>query len=470
MSSKSLRRNLLIWLLVPLIILFVARSAYTHMVTSPNIATRVYDRSLNDLAKTLAQQITFDNHGTPSLKLPDAALLILLSDDTDKVFFSVRNNKGQILAGNEKLPHITLDSHHRNQPVFFNSNIEGEEIRGISFNLYSSLQEKENFVVIDVAETLNKRVRLQQEILSSTIFPQVVLILLATIAVLIGIKKGLSPLRVLQSDLSQRSHLDLSPVNASLAPKEVSPIIHAINDLMGRLSLALGVQSRFAADAAHQLRTPLAGLKAQLELVSRQSTMEDMKKELKPLTISSDRMSRLVNQLLALACNDQESAHIKHFKPIDLNTLVADTTREWVPEALNKKIDLGFTGEQSPATIFGDAERLHELIANLLDNAIRYTPEGGIVTAKVISHPPTLIVEDNGDGVPSEERQKVFERFYRVLGSRADGSGLGLSIVQEICLIHNANIQLDAPPHGKGTVVKIVFPMVDDHSAIPPSF
>lgn len=468
-APKSLRRNLLIWLLLPLITLFAARSFYTHFVTSVNIATRVYDRALYDSAKSLAQQVSFESNGSPSLKLSNMASQILLSDDNDKIFFTVRDKSGQILAGNKKLP--PPDNNHLNQkqPTFFNGSIEGEKIRAVTLKLVPSTKQQDHFVIIEVAETLNKRKLLEQEVFDSTIFPQAMLIVLATITVWIGVGKGLAPLRVLQRDLAQRSHRDLSPVNANLALQEVRPIIHTINDLMGQLSHALGVQSRFAADAAHQLRTPLAGLKAQLELVSRQASMEDMKTELKPLTIASDRMCRLVNQLLAVACNDHESGHIKHFKSIDLNTLVANTTREWVPEALHKKIDLGFTGDQSPTTIFGDAGSLRELVANLLDNAIRYTQECGYVTARVVTHPPTLIIEDNGEGIPPEERQRVFERFYRVLGNRADGSGLGLSIVQEIALAHNAKIQLGENTEGKGTVVTIVFPTPSNSPSLPVS-
>ena len=458
MPTQSLKKNLLLWLLIPLISLFVARSAYTDYVTSPNIASRVYDRSLNSTARSIAQQILFDANGTPSINLSNRALETLLSDDMDKMFFSVKTSNGNLVAGNAKLAASTHRQSSHNDFIFFNSTLNDEDIRVVEYKYHPANEYKNAYILIKVAETLNKRKQLKEEIFNSTIIPQIMLISLATIAVLIGIIKGLTPLCILHGELSSRSDKDMRPVDTTLAPIELHPVIHAINDLMGRLALALSVQSRFAADAAHQLRTPLAGLKAQVDLVLRQPTLEDMKKELNPLTISADRLSRLINQLLALSCNDHDVGRLHNAGIIDLNTLTADTTREWVPEALKKGIDLGFSGDTLPATIFGNVNRLQEMISNLLDNAIRYTQNHGVVTAKVIAVPPTLIIEDNGDGIPVAEQQRVFERFYRILGSRSDGSGLGLSIVQEIAISHQARIQLYHNSSGKGTVVKIEFP------------
>lgn len=457
-ASPSLRRKLLVWLLVPLISVFLMRAAYTYFFTAVGIATQVYDRTLIDMAKSLAQQVTYDRSGNAVLNLSRAAAQILVSDDYDKVFFSVRDDTGLILASNDATissPSFLRASDHK---AFFNSMIKGDKVRAATFVLHPSLKYKDRFVIVEVAETLNKRKLLAKEIVSNSLLPQALIILLAPLIVWIGIGKGLAPLRVLQRDVSRRSHLDLSPVDEGLAPKEVRPIIHAINDLMERLSHVLEAQNRFAADAAHQLRTPLAGLKAQVELVARQTTLDDMRAATQPLSVSIDRMSRLVNQLLALARSDHESGHASPFESIDLNTLVSETTREWVPEALKKDIDLGFVDSSLPATIHGNPQRLRELISNLLDNAIRYTPKDGRVTTRVISNPPSLTVEDNGDGIPPQERERVFERFYRVLGSRAEGSGLGLAIVHEIALAHGATVRLDSNVRGKGTVVTVEFP------------
>lgn len=458
-ASPSLRRKLLVWLLVPLISVFLIRAAHTYFVTSVSIATQVYDRMLTDIAKSLAQQVTYNQRGGAVLNLSSAAAQILMSDDYDQVFFSVRDDTGLILASNAA-PIFSLPSHRiSDHPLFFNSVTQGKAVRVITFTLHPSPKHKDRFVIVEVAETLNKRQRLAKEIVSNSLLPQALIILLAPLIVWIGIGKGLAPLRVLQRDVARRSHLNLSPVEEGLAPKEVRPIIHAINDLMERLGHVLEAQNRFAADAAHQLRTPLAGLKAQVELVARQATLDDMRAATQPLSVSIDRMSRLVNQLLALARSDHESGHASPLEPIDLNILVSDTTREWVPEALQKDIDLGFVDSTLPATIHGNPQRLRELISNLLDNAIRYTPKGGRITTRVLSNPPSLLVEDNGDGIPPQERERVFERFYRVLGSRAEGSGLGLAIVHEIAQAHGATVRLGSNVRNKGTVVTIEFPL-----------
>lgn len=459
---NRLRSNLLVWLLVPLIALFAARSAYTYFVSAPDLSTRVYDRALEDLAKSLTHQVAFDQDGTPSLNLPDMASQILISDDNDKIYFSVRDHAGRVLAGNGQLLPPDNDTPIHGRSMFFDGSVNGERVRAVTLTLVPSDYRPDRFVAVSFAETLNKRKLLAKEIFNSSLLPQAMLILLAPFVVWIGISKGLLLLNILQRDLAQRSHRDLSPVDSNLAPEEIRPVIDTINDLMARLKQVLDGQSRFAADAAHQLRTPLAGLKAQLELVSRQASLEDVRAELKPLTTGCDRMCRLVNQMLALARNDHESGPAKAFESVNLNALVAEVTKEWVSEAYRKKIDLGFAGEPSSSTVFGDPQRLRELVANLIDNAIRYTPQGGKVTARVAANPPTLIVEDNGDGIPPEERQRVFERFYRVLGSRADGSGLGLAIVQEIALAHKASVQLDANANGKGAAAKVVFPVCRD--------
>lgn len=455
---NRLRWKLLVWLLVPLISLFAARSAYTYFVSAPELSTRVYDRALEGLARSLTNHVAYDRDGIPSLSLPDMASQILLSDDNDEIFFSVRDSAGRILAGNgQLLPPGNYSNIHRHA-VFFDGSVNGKSVRGVTLSLVPSAAWPGRFVTISFAETLNKRKLLINEIFNSSLLPQAMLILLAPFVVWIGISKGLLPLSVLQRDLAQRSHLDLRPVDASLAPDEIRPVIDTVNDLMMRLKQVLDGQSRFAADAAHQLRTPLAGLKAQLELVARQISLEDVRAELRPLTTGCDRMCRLVNQLLVLARNDPDSGSAKEFESVDLNTLLAEVTKEWVSEAYRKKIDLGFAGESSSPTVMGDPQRIRELVSNLIDNAIRYTPEGGRVTVRVTANPPTLIVEDDGDGIPPEERQRVFERFYRVLGSRADGSGLGLAIVREIALAHQAIVQLDANANGKGTVAQVIFP------------
>jgi two-component system sensor histidine kinase TctE len=233
-----------------------------------------------------------------------------------------------------------------------------------------------------------------------------------------------------------------------------------MNDLLTRLSMVLESRQRFVADAAHQLRTPVAGIKTQTELALRQAPSADAQATLKQLYSATEQAARLVNQLLALARAEPGTGRGQHAETLDLVALARDTATEWVPRALEKNIDLGFDSPLAAARIEGDAFLLRELLNNLLDNAVRYTPAGGDVTVRVMPHREgfALNVEDNGPGIPEEDRERVFERFYRVLGTGVEGCGLGLAIVREIALSHRGEARLSSGAGGAGTLVSITFP------------
>jgi two-component system sensor histidine kinase TctE len=221
----------------------------------------------------------------------------------------------------------------------------------------------------------------------------------------------------------------------------------------------LDFQARFIADTAHQLRTPVAGLKAHIEVALRENSLAQTRAALAHLYTSAERLSRLVAQLLSLARNEPHSARTENFAPLDFNKLAFDTTTEWVAHAYKKSIDLGFEGAGREVIVRGDATRLTELINNLVDNAIRYTPAGGRVTVHVRAEPrPQLVVSDDGPRIPVEERQRVFERFHRLLGSAAEGSGLGLAIVRDIASLHEAHIDLVDDQDGVGNTFIVSFP------------
>jgi len=279
-------------------------------------------------------------------------------------------------------------------------------------------------VSIQVASTKDGSAALAREIVVDIIVPQLVLILIAGVLVWVGVARGLLPLRNLQQAVAARSHRDLSPVMASDIPGEVHPLLASINDLLGRLDEVLSVQNRFIADAAHQLRTPVAGLKAHIEVALREEDPARTRQALAHLYVGVERMSRLVAQLLSLARNEPTTVKKLELHPLDLAKVAFDVTMEWVPHAYRQRIDLGFEGADEHVTIAGDTARLTELLNNLLDNAIRYSSEGGRVTVRVAAGPqPRVSVSDDGPTIPVAERERVFERFHRLLGTRADGSG-----------------------------------------------
>ena len=447
--SATLRSKLLRWLLIPLSLLFVVDAIGSYFIAQ-RLSDRVYDGELLEIARELNLHVKTAGE-TPVFDLEKDAERTLLLDQYDSVYYAVRAG-GRLVAGDADLqpagaggPSTVHDGQLHGQPVRI-AQLRGADHRGAPFT-------------VQVAETRVKRHMLANEILIGVILPQLVLIAIAGVVLWAGVAHGLAPLRHLQEAVAARSHLDLSPVEVAQVPGEVHPLLSAVNDLMARLDTILSYQSRFIADAAHQLRTPVAGLKAHIEVALREDDPAQAKQSLAHLYTGVERMSRLVAQLLSLARNEPATVKKVEFAPLDLSRLAFDVTMEWVPAAYRKNIDLGFEAAPSPATIHGDAMRLTELINNLLDNAIRYSHDGGRETVRVAAQPrPRVSVSDDGPVIPIEERQRVFERFHRLLGGHTDGSGLGLAIVREIAALHDAEITLTEDADGLGNTFTITFP------------
>jgi two-component system sensor histidine kinase TctE len=263
--------------------------------------------------------------------------------------------------------------------------------------------------------------------------------------------------------VSDRSHLDLSPIDVHDVPGEVRPLVDEVNQLMSRLGRTFDFQNRFVTDAAHQLKTPVSGLKAQIELALRETDLERVRHSLAQLYISADRLSRLVRQLLSLARNEPGALGSMQLQPLDLNAYALEVTMEWVPQALQRSIDLGFEGAEQTLMIGADRDRLRDLINNLIDNAIRYSQANGSVTVRVRlanTGQCQLAISDDGPSIPVQERQRIFERFHRLLGTQEDGSGLGLAIVSEIATLHGARITLEEDSDGIGNTFSVFFPML----------
>jgi two-component system sensor histidine kinase TctE len=287
-------------------------------------------------------------------------------------------------------------------------------------------------------------------------------IVIAGVAVWIGLKRGFEPLERLRREVAARPRNDLRPLDESRAPGEVRPLIHEVNALIARLQTMMNAQRRFIADAAHQLRTPFAGLRAQAELAKREQVAEPVRDALERICLSAQRCSHLVTQLLTLARNEPEARQNATLEMLDLHRIAQETAAHWAPEALQKNIDLGFEAEAMQCPVKGDEASLRDLIDNLIDNAIRYTPAGGRITVRTgygAEHNDAgwLEVEDNGPGIPPEQRARVFERFHRIPGNSQPGSGLGLAIVQEVAIRHGARVDIHAGQDG-GALFRVRFP------------
>jgi two-component system sensor histidine kinase TctE len=449
-DAPTLRATLLRWLLIPLTLLLIVDALGSHVIAR-SLADRVYDGELLEIARELALHV-HPGAPKPTFDLEKDAERTLLLDQYDKVAYVVRAGATPI-AGDANIPPPARSSR---EPTFYDATLAGDSVRVVAIASTSGGAP----VTIAVAETRVKRESLVNAIMLGVILPQLLLIVIAGVALWIGVARGLAPLGKLQQAVAARSHVDLSPIDVPNVPGEVRPLLVSINDLMTRLHEILSFQARFIADAAHQLRTPVAGLKAHVEVALREDDPTQARASIAHLYTAVERMSRLVAQLLSLARNEPTTVRQVTLAPLDLAKLAFDVTMDWVPEAYRRNIDLGFDGAAPHVTVDGDAPRLTELVNNLLDNAIRYSREGGRVTVHVADDPPRLSVSDDGPLIPVEERERIFERFHRLLGSHAGGSGLGLAIVHEIAKLHGASISLGEDSDGLGNRFTVTFPAV----------
>lgn len=464
-EQRSLFGEILDWMLAPLLLLWPMSVVLTWLVAQ-GIANKPFDRQLGEMARVLSQQVTVQDAGggtlpSASFALPASAAELLHTDETDTLYYQVLGLDGQYLSGERALPMPNDEERAAPGVVRFRDdeiNREPVRIAYVRIGLPGGVAGGIEPPIVQVAETLGKRSRLATEIIKGVMLPQFVILPLAVLLVWLALARGIAPLNELQQRIRRRESHDLSPIDERDAPEEVSPLVRAINDLLTRLDRSIGTQKHFLADAAHQLKTPLAGLRTQAELAQREIDAGErdpqaLKKSLQQIARASQRAARMVNQLLAMARAEDASQALQR-QPVNLARLAAEAVRDFVPRALEKRIDLGYEGPDSGAakgqaglSIAGQPVLLRELIRNLVDNALQYTPEGGTVTVRAVDDPfgqvVVVQVEDSGPGIPAAERDKVFQPFYRSLGTNVDGSGLGLAIVREIAQQHDAEITLE---------------------------
>ncbi len=454
----TLRSQLLRWLLVPLLLLLAIDVGGSYFIVRA-VADDIYDAELGEIARELMLHVREDAHG-PAFDLSREAERTLLLDQYDRIYYAVRSDAGGLIAGERDLPRPrALRAAAVPGMRFASAEFAGRAVRIGVLRGAPAVGDASRAVVVEVAETRNKRELLTRRLLLGLALPQVMLIVVAGGLVWFGVARGLAPLRRLRTAVAARSHLDTSPIDAEGVPGEVRPLVLAVNDLMRRLGEVFDVQGRFIADTAHQLRTPVAGLKAHIEVALRERSLAQMRRSLAHLYTSAERLSHLVAQLLSLARNEPSTARVARFATVDLNKLAFEVAAEWVAPAYKKNIDFGFEGAEGPVLVNGDPTRLTELVNNLVDNAVRYSPEGGRVTVTVVADArPQLRVSDDGPRIPVEERERIFERFHRLLGTHAEGSGLGLAIVREIVTLHNAEITLADDADGVGNRFTVTFP------------
>ena len=450
--------EILDWMLTPLLLLWPISLVLTWLVAQ-GIAGKPFDRALEYNAGALAQLVSVNNNKV-QFSLPLPARELLRADDSDTVYYQVLGANGEYLSGERALPLPPDDE----KAVPGEVRIRDDEIRGVAIKVaYTWVKVTlpgARPALVQVAETLEKRSVLATEIVKGVMLPQFVILPIAVLLIWLALVQAIKPLNMLEERIRARKPDDLSPIDAQAAPLEVAPLVDSVNDLLLRLKDSIATQKRFLADAAHQLKTPLAGLRMQADLAQREGAdADELKQSLRQIGRSSVRATHTVNQLLALARAESSGSAMPR-QTCDLAELTMSVVRDCVPRAIEKQIDLGYEGTEPGAAggqIEGNPTLLKELVRNLLDNAINYTPSSAqqpaVITARVLSDPAqgrlVLQVEDSGPGVPLAERELVFQPFYRALGTEADGSGLGLPIVLEIAQQHNATVDLDETRPGQ---------------------
>jgi len=474
--QRSLFGEILDWMLVPLLLLWPISIAITYVVAK-NIANQPFDRALDDRVTVLAQHVKEIN-GRLTVPLPAAARDLLRADDVDNVYYQVRGPDGAVIDGDYELPAPKDDEEIQPWSVQLRyATMRNTELRiaYVHVTLPPEAPDAERrLVLVQIGETLDKRAELANQIIKGVILPEFIILPVALALVWFALARGLKPLAELQQHIRARRTDDLSPIDSSHVPEEITPLVGSLNYMLERLSQSIQMQKRFIADAAHQMKTPLAGMRMQSELALRQSSAEEIHRSLEQLAKSSESATRLVNQLLALARAENQSTQAYPFMPIELSELARNVVQDWVQLSFSRRIDLGFESPGYPLMVEGNPIMLRELLGNLLDNALRYTPAGGTVTVRVRADRERrlaiLEVEDTGPGIPPSERAHVFERFYRILGSHTQGSGLGLAIVREIAQQHGAEVEIYNNPHSNdkahpGSLFRVSLALQDQPAA-----
>ncbi len=456
-ETRTLRTRLLLWVSGPLLALWVISTLIDHEVAKGFVNLN-YDRALLDTALDLGRNVR-ESGNQLYLDLPQPVIEMLISGEQGRFYYRANGPGGEYITGDPDLPDPPPEA-QADRVTYYDAVYRNQPVRAVAVRVPVRPGSGKGAILIQVAERSTLRADFARQIMLRMMLPQAVLVVLASLAVWFGVGIGLRALTSMRREIENRSHVDLSPIGESGAPAEVQPLVRAMNDLLSRLSAALAAQQRFIADAAHQLRTPVAALKTQAELAIRLSRDSESSPALQQLHTAADHAARLVNQLLTMARAEPGSHRSVMRQPVALMSLAREVTGEWVPRALARSIDLGFDDDSTAAAIDADSFLIQEMLNNLIDNAIQYTPAGGHVTVRVRQQEQQAVleVEDDGSGIPVAEHGKIFERFYRIPGGSPEGCGLGLAIVREIAQSHQATVAVQAGAAGCGARFTVTFP------------
>jgi two-component system sensor histidine kinase TctE len=445
--TSSISRRLIFWLAVPLMLMALC-GALVHYFNSVAPGMISSDRRLKDAANSLMAHVLI-KEGRITL---DASVGDKPLPPSDSIKYALRDAQGQLLAGEAQLPAISMNNEV--SQLFAMSQVDQRSLR----TLTTRFDTPAGVIFITAADVHAPTDPATRYGFMSTLLWDFVQLDVTLVLVWIGIQLGLRPVKKLRDEIAARSPHDLRAIVESSVPREIAPVVVTLNRLFAKLRAAAQSQQQFIANTAHQLRTPITGMQAQLDLLATEPAARPVKDRIQTLQEGIRQLARAANQLLTLARADPNANVAIKNQPVDLGALVGEVVAKFIDRALQLDIDLGV--EVQPVSIVADPSLLDDLLSNLVDNALKYTPAKGRVTATVgVLHGKVfLAVEDSGPGIPEGERQRVRQRFYRMPNSPGHGSGLGLAIVDEIAALFGASVSLESGANGRGTMVRVQFP------------
>lgn len=453
-AHPSLRRKLLIHLWGPLFIV-LALGAFGGMTIARHIGYLVHDQWLLDSAMTLAAQVKVKDSRI-ALDLPQSAIEMFEWDRVDRIYGEVMSQAQGRLFSNAPFPAPPREP-LSGEPLYYDATINGNAVRIVAIAQAAPAGTKDT-VRIRVGETTHKREEIARQILFLWVPLQAAILLFVGTFIWLAVTRSLRKVDEIAARLADYEPDSLTPIaDVESTPREIEPLINAINRLVQKLHEAQDSQKRFIANAAHQLRTPLAALQVQTQRVLREQDPLKHGQALADVHRAVTRLHHVTHQLLTLMRSERQAKTTLTLAPLDLAALARKELERWTDAAVARDIDLGYDGPEGSLMVHGEPHLLRELVSNLLDNAIRYNADGGTVTLSLIDAPALLRVEDDGPGIPENERALVLERFYRGATSENEGCGLGLSIAREIAARHGAQLTIAANPSSRGMRVDVVF-------------
>jgi two-component system, OmpR family, sensor histidine kinase TctE len=407
------------------------------------------DRRLKEATSTLMAhlrlqdgRISVDTHSETPPRLPPA----------DSVIYALREPSGRLIDGDARLPAVPMSGETGQLTAM--TQLEHRAVRSLT----TRVDAPGGVILMTVADLRPAAEPAARYGLMSTLLWDFVQLDVTLVLVWVGIQLGLRPVKRLRDEIAARSPQDLRPIDESSVPREIAPVVVTLNRLFTTLRSSVQSQQQFIANTAHQLRTPITGLQAQLDLLVAESAAAPVQNRLVTLQEGIRQLAHSANQLLALARADPTVNIATKNQSVELDTIVGEVVARFFDRALQSNIDLGV--ETTPVSVLADPSLLDDLLSNLVGNALKYTQPGGSVTisAGERGNHPYLAVEDTGPGIPEAERQRVRQRFYRMPNAPGHGSGLGLAIVDEVARLHDATVTIAAGADNRGTRVSLQFP------------